>query len=205
MGIPARSMKGDSMDWINGICWFWQQKCDVDFAAWVEAGGVVLALVFGLWLARRQFRQAQKQEASRRNHVQFQRLQIIVAVLAHAKALANAMGEQLAQRHHSRIAFEAAKADVLVRQVEQLPLFDIPDPQLAIYVSELPLRLTDLKHEWQQLAAEPTTSTDNIVQAISDIRRFAGEGIERCQKLGDRISRMERRLGSERLQFLIPE
>ena len=193
------------MDWLNEVCWFWQQKCDVDFAAWVEAGGVLLALVFGLWLARRQFRQAQKLETSRRNHAQFQRLQVIVAVLARAKALANAMGEQLAQRHHSRIAFEAGKVDVLVRQTEQLPLFEIPDPQLVVYVSELPLRLTDLKHEWQQLAADPATGTDNIVQAISDIRRFASEGIERCQKLGDRISRTERRLGSEKLQFLIPE
>lgn len=193
------------MNWLNEVCWFWEMKCDVDFAAWVQAGGVLLALFISIWLARRQYRQAHKLEASRRNQSDFQRLQVIIAVLAQAKGLATAIGNLLVQHHDAKADFDAMKIDTLIRQTERLPLFEVPDPYLVVYVSGLPIHLTHLKNEWQKLAATPEASTDEMVQSINAIKRFADEGIERCQKLGERISKLEKRFGSERLQFFIPE
>ena len=192
-------------NWLNGVCWFWEMKCEVDFAAWVQAGGVLLALVISIWLARRQYRQTRKLEASRRNQSDFQKLQVIIAVLAQAKGLASSIGNQSAQFDRTTADFDAGKIDALIKQVERLPLFEIPDPYLVVYVSGLPIHLIHLKNEWQKRATAPEAGTDDMVQAINVLKRFADEGIERCQKLGERISKLERRFGSEKLQFFIPE
>lgn len=111
-----------------GVCWAWQSTCEIDWPAWVQAVGSIIAILAAIWIANREARLAEQLRVAgtieRVEIARFLSYQLLEAIAA--------AETQINQLDPPR--FDSRNFDSVVAALKEVPLIEMPRGRLAISV-----------------------------------------------------------------------
>jgi hypothetical protein len=157
-----------------------------DAASWLQAIGGILAIVAAFAVAARQHKADRSLEMEIRNIDESRRLEAVKAILARANAVAHIVGEAWKRSAMDTIG---SNVDIYVldckASVEALPLFDIPNADLIVYMVNLPRALQELNEVLGQARVEDDSQEQVQFPAADRLGLKINAVLEMTARAGD--------------------
>jgi hypothetical protein len=159
-------------------------------ASWLQAIGGILAIVAAFAVATGQHKADRALEMDIRNIDESRRFEAVKAILARANAVAKIVGEAWQRSAMDSIDsnFDNYVLDCKA-SVEALPIFDIPNADLIVYVVNLPRALQELNQVLAQARIESDSqeqiefpAADDLGPKINAVLGMTARGGEICDK-----------------------
>lgn len=116
--------------------------------AWVQAVGSIAAIFIAYFIAHRQFAEAERLGRQAREASAAQRVEVVRTVFAQVRSFCNLLARRLPKedlKNQARLIgeFDTEHFDRCAKNFEGLPLMEIPDGELAVYVINAPKAIYD--------------------------------------------------------------
>lgn len=146
----------DALRWIFGVaaavavCYMIGIALGVTRAeapAWVQAVGSFAAIGIAIWIARAQHSNDKRMDADRRVRSEILRLEAVKAIIIKTHTVANKVLEDFNASNVSELCeFSPHFLRDCKANLESLPLFEIPDVDVVVYVTSIPTAIENFLH-----------------------------------------------------------